>query len=168
MTLLRKAPLRRKRSTVRRYKSPRCMTRGCDQPMMVICCSCERPDENGIHGWCVKHARRKADALWSAKVRKDHCELAEWHRSLGVQCGGPIVACHGFGRSYGATRWLLINGFSGCSGINNWTESHPLEWTDYLKEAWGETVYEELRQKAVGPYEVDLSAVLADLAGSIR
>lgn len=110
----------------------------------------------------MTHARRKADELWGALVRKGRCELQD----LGP-CGGPIQACHGLSRGYLGTRYLLDNGFSGCAGHNFFAEVKPLEWDEYLRRRWGIPKYEEMRTRALNfgkkGERMDYEQVIADL-----
>lgn len=116
---------------------------------------------------CLTHAKRKADALWGALIRKDRCELAD----IG-QCGGPIQACHLFSRGYLGTRYLLANGLSGCAGHNFYAEIHPLEWDEYIRRRLGETEYGRLRALALNfgksGEKVNYQAVIADLSERVR
>ena len=99
--------------------------------------------------------KNKADALWAAKVKllkveNDRCELADRHP--GFPCSGPTQAAHGFSRRYLGTRYLPINGFALCRAAHVYWTHRPLEWDAVLRAEWGETVYEELRQRALkGP-----------------
>lgn len=166
-----------------RIRSPRCQTRGCNKPQTVkwgvtragpvavntagtemLHTIAKATGADSARGLCNKHARREADRLWSLRVRTGRCDLAVWHQTLGVKCGGPIVACHGFRRGYAATRWALWNGFSGCSGVNQWTEDHSLEWDAFLRDAWG-AEYEPRRNSALGRgWKLDLAQVIAELS----
>lgn len=164
MTL--RKPLPRKRATPRAWKSPRCGRRGCGQIARVF-----GGVENVGHAWdwqlCSKHAKAEAARLWSLLVRTGRCDLAEWHQGLDVRCGGAIVGCHGFGKgAYPSVRYEKWNGFSGCSGINQWTEDHPLEWDDFLRATWG-PLYEERRKLALAVPKYDLGEVIADLSAQL-
>jgi hypothetical protein len=123
-------PIARKRATPRRVKHE-CTTRGC-----------KRAPTAGV--MCLTHAKAKADELWSASVRTGQCELSEWHSRFQA-CGGPIQGCHGVSRGHMGTRYLLENGFSGCSGINKWAKDHGAEWDRALRlQLWGEEKYNRL------------------------
>ena len=161
MTIQRKTRIPRKRAKPCAYKSPRCdfaTPTGrhlCRKPQKVMW------EERGM---CLSHAKAESARLWSRLVRTGQCDLADWHRSLGVKCGGPICGCHGFGKgAYPSVRYELWNGFSGCSGINVWTEDHPLEWDDYLRATWG-PLYEERRQLALAVRKYDLGEAIATLS----
>lgn len=103
---------------------------------------------------------READKLWSQLVRrKGYCE--EHHFS--ADCAGPLQAAHGYSRRYRNTRWLLINGFCLCSGAHMFYTHRVLEWDAYLRKAWGEPLYEELRALALKTTPPDVEAALAKL-----
>lgn len=116
-------------------------------------------------GGCGTHATEHLDRLRAERVRKDVCELAEWHLQY-LQCGGPIQANHGIVRQEkaGNLRWLLPNGFSGCRDVNMWTKDHPAHWHDYLRTAWGADHYEHLRRVAISGAKPDYDAALAALS----
>lgn len=177
-------PIPKKRATPRKYRSPRCKyetptgRRPCKKPQDVKWydrVSTRIGDGSWHLGWatevdiphglCRPHAHQEALVRWSFFIRTRGgfvCELSAWHQSLGVKCGGNIVGCHGFGKgAYPAVMFEEWNGFSGCSGINNWTDNHPLEWTDYLKEKWGNALYEERKREALAVRKYDLADVLA-------
>ena len=100
-------------------------------------------------------ASRQADALWSKLVKlKGYCEA----------CGGRdrLQAAHGFSRRYRNTRWLLINGFC-LDGCHVRFTHDPLSWDAWLRERWGEQVYEELRRLALRTTKADPAAALAVL-----
>lgn len=143
-------PIARRRATPRKVKTS-CTSRGCRR----------FPSAGTL---CLTHAKRKADILWGARIRKDRCELSD----IGP-CGGVIQACHGFSRGYLGTRWLLENGFSGCAGHNFYAEVKPLEWDQYLRKTWGTAKYERLRDLALNfgksGQKVDYTAVIATLSG---
>jgi hypothetical protein len=89
---------------------------------------------------------RKADRLWSLIVRaRGLCEVD----STGPKHSGPLQGAHGISRRYRNTRWLPINGFCLCAAHHVYFTYRPLEWEDYIRAAWGETVYDELRRIAL-------------------
>jgi len=100
---------------------------------------------------------RECDKLWSLLVRrKGACEA----------CGGTNVlqGAHGFSRRYRATRWVLLNGFCLCRGCHVTYTHDPLGWDTFLRDAWGEMVYDSLRASAqFGRAPRDMEAVLAKL-----
>lgn len=71
-----------------------------------------------------------------------------------------LQGAHGFSRWYRATRWLEINGFSLCQGCHVYYTHRPLEWDSYLRVAWGQPVYDELRHAALKNAKQDMPAVL--------
>lgn len=99
---------------------------------------------------------READKLWSLLVRRPGlCEI----------CGSRfrLQGAHGFSRRYRNTRWLLINGFCLCSGCHVYFTHRDLEWQDFLRRSWGESVYDELRRLALRTTAPDVAAALAKL-----
>lgn len=85
----------------------------------------------------------KVDALFSKVIRlRGECEIAR-------SCKGNLQCCHGFSRSYWATRFDERNAFAGCASCHLWFTLHPEEWTDWLKARWGEDLYWEIREVAM-------------------
>lgn len=100
---------------------------------------------------------RRCDRLWSEIVRsRGACEMPGKH-------GGPLQGAHGFSRRYRGTRWLPINGFCLCAAHHVTMTHNPLAWTDFLLEAWGATVYEELKRRAQAVTKPDFDAILSTL-----
>ena len=100
---------------------------------------------------------RLADKLWSRLVRlKGKCEM----------CGKTerLQGAHGIGRTYRSTRWLPINGFCLCSGCHVRYTHDPIGWDLYLRKAWGELVYDELRATAQRVAKTDYEQVIRALA----
>src|SRR5436190_20985059 len=117
----------RRRAKPRRFKTPRCVVRGCKRPQMM--------DER-----CRSHAKAEADKMWCAEVRaKGECEA---RGMFGVKCGGALQAAHGFPRTYLRTRHIMLNGFALCAGHHRWFTSYPIQWTAFMQERLGTTVYE--------------------------
>lgn len=120
---------------------------------------------------CATHAVRELDSLWSRLVRaKGRCEARGWitderayNGDLGVKCGGMIQAAHGFSRTYGGTRWVLLNGFALCAGHHRWFTSHSLEWTQFMIDKLGPLPYEELRHVAMAAGRPDYELTYATL-----
>ena len=102
---------------------------------------------------------READKLWSLIVRQHGgCEVAV---GVGVKgCSGGYQAAHGFSRRYRHTRWLPLNGFCLCAGHHVYYTHRPLEWDDYIKRAWGQDVYNDLRLIALRAFKPDVGAAL--------
>lgn len=108
---------------------------------------------------------RLADKLWSQLVRlKGECDA----------CGGRppgivIQGAHGFSRRYRGTRWNLMNGFALCSGDHVRFTHDPISWDDYLRAAWGESVYQEMRQLALKTSrDLDMPAIVAKLQAELE
>jgi hypothetical protein len=101
---------------------------------------------------------READKLWRTLVKipgvcgARHIGPAS---GLGPGCSGSLQAAHGISRRYRHTRWQLINGFCLCQAHHTYWTHRPLEWDVYLRNAWGETVYNELRLIALRPFQAD-------------
>jgi hypothetical protein len=103
---------------------------------------------------------RLADNLWGRMVRTlATCEA----NGLGPTCCGSLQAAHGISRRYRHTRWQLINGFCLCQAHHTYFTHRPLEWDVYLRNAWGETVYNELRLMALRPFQADPMTALEAL-----
>lgn len=99
---------------------------------------------------------RECDRLWSLIVkRKGRCD----------ECGSAqyLQAAHGISRRYRATRWLPINGFALCRKHHVFWTHRPLEWTEWLRAAWGDLGLMELHYLALKNEKQDMPAVLAKL-----
>jgi len=100
-----------------------------------------------------KRPRRKllayCDSLWSQIVRRP--------RACAI-CGSTerLQGAHGFSRRYHATRHDLRNGFCLCAGHHVYYTHRPLEWDEYLLNAWGADLYYALRLKALANERQDL------------
>ena len=108
---------------------------------------------------------RLADKLWSQIVRlKGECEACGKRPPSVV-----LQGAHGFSRRYRGTRWKLINGFALCSGCHVGYTHDSLAWDDYLVTAWGQEVYDELRDIATNRGgSVDLVATVAKLRAELE
>ena len=78
-------------------------------------------------------------------------------------CSGHIEANHGFDRADKGTRWVVLNGFSGCHALNTWAHYNKRKWYDWCRLQWGFGVYEELKRLANSTTITDYDAVLAQL-----
>lgn len=100
---------------------------------------------------------READRLWSLLVRaRGKCEAEGPH-------AGPLQGAHGFSRRYRHTRWALLNGFCLCAACHMRYTHDPLRWEGYLRDAWGDAVYDELRKIALRTAPFLVAEVLARL-----
>lgn len=133
------------RSTPRKWKTPRCLSRGCHQPQ-------------GSLSRCPKHRDKHLDALWGAKVRNGRCDALH-----PFPCSGHIEANHGFDRIDKGTRWDVRNGISGCHGLNTWAHYHRRQWYDQFRAIVGEKVYAELKALADANADPDYDAIHAQL-----
>ena len=172
MTLARRTPLRRKRATARRIRSPRCEKRGCKRRAdVVLVGGTTRPDgvfvqtledfEKPVGALCKSHAKTEADRIFSLLVRSvGKCERCG--KTEGLQCS------HFISRRYLGTRWVRLNAECLCLGCHKFLTERPLEARDRARTLLGEVVYGELEEQArrfVGP--TDYAVVLRDLRGQI-
>lgn len=121
---------------------------------------------------------READRLWSLLVRARGpvtfglCEYEKGFRGNAMICPAPLStrfqAAHGISRRYRNTRWLLINGFCLCPAHHVYYTHRPLEWDEWLRIAWGEKVYNELRLLALRTTPPDVGAALAALQSEAK
>ena len=102
---------------------------------------------------------RLCDKLWSEIVRsRGACEACN------CQPPGVILqGAHGFSRRYRGTRWNLLNGFCLCSGCHVSFTHNPLLWDEWLRRAWGEETYSELRRIALKGEKPDMDEIKAKL-----
>lgn len=108
---------------------------------------------------------READALWAQIVKRAGvCDFSAQGLFSGYyphSCFGSLQAMHGISRRYYGTRWLPINGFSGCQKTHLYYSMRPQEWDRFLVESWGVPVWDELWAEARKPLgKVDVQAAL--------
>jgi hypothetical protein len=102
--------------------------------------------------------KRKADALAGALVRaRGACESGRPEHS------GPLQWAHGVSRSYRAVRWDLRNGFCLCAGCHAFFTYRPLEWTEWMIQRLGQSVYDDLRRRALAGKKRPMDEVIAEL-----
>lgn len=110
-----------------------------------------------------RHSRKKlalyADSLWSQIVRKREGGCVSGRPSH----AGVFQAAHGFSRRYHATRWNLRNGFKLCQGCHVYYTHRPLEWDNWLMNAWGADLYAGMRADALRNDRVGLDCVVMAL-----
>jgi hypothetical protein len=104
---------------------------------------------------------KRADALWSQIVKlPGRCEMT------GATTG--LQAAHGFSRKYRGTRWLPINGFCLSAAAHLTMTYDPIRWDDWIRERWGQPVYDELRALALKTAKPDLPAIVASLEEELK
>ena len=112
---------------------------------------------------------READKLWSSIVRtRGECEKPMTYRCPGPWCSGVIQAAHGLSRRYRNTRWLLINGFALCQAHHVYYTHRPIEWDEWLRWAWGQATYDELRKLALSPTPPNVEMALERLKAEAK
>lgn len=92
----------------------------------------------------------KLDELWSKYVKEKAGYKCEYCKEEGRQIypqGVWLEAAHIIGRTYRATRWLLLNGMCLCSGCHRSYDEHRPEEANIRKIVIGEDRYEFLRQQ---------------------
>jgi len=78
-----------------------------------------------------------------------------------------LQAAHGFSRRYQGTRYLPINGFCLCSGHHVFYTHDPIGWDNWLREQWGELVYDDLRHMAQKVTRPDIEAAIGKLGAEL-
>jgi len=109
----------------------------------------------------------KAKKMWADRIKQDQqCFFAG--KMVGGKrhvCKGYLQAMHCFGKkAYPASRFELWNGICGCAAAHTYYTYHPVEWTHWLMDHWGEELYWEHYQIARGVAHVDLEGVIAALS----
>lgn len=101
------------------------------------------------------------------KAKKPQKQRQNWSEQCDTYCGrivrsrgycqvcgarGPGVVlqwAHGFSRRYRNVRWDERNGFCACAKCH-WKYTHDdLRWKDWLREQWGDALYDELWALAI-------------------
>ena len=88
----------------------------------------------------------------------------EGEGEAGVKCNGALQCAHGFSRRYMAVRYNRLNLFALCAAHHTFWTHRPIEWDAYIRKAWGDNPYEELRELALAGDPPDYAVVLADLS----
>lgn len=103
---------------------------------------------------------KKCDATFSKIIRS----AGSCHA-----CGGmaDLQCAHGFSRRYRSVRWDTRNAFCLCRGHHFAYTVRPLEWDQYLRDAWGEPLYDELRHLALTGPNPDLAATFSRLRAEL-
>lgn len=141
---MKRVPLKRKRATSRRTTSPRCVVQRCGK--------------RATHDqWCLTHATRKADTMFSLWARKDMPWCAK--------CGATerLQWAHVHSRRYKAIRWHRHNYVILDARCHAYFTHHPLEW-----EQWCRTEgvpWDWLRECALNNPPMDPVEVIRSLGG---
>lgn len=156
-TLTRKTPLRSKRPTPRKFKTPpelQCVRTRCRKVATVL-------------EWCHVHAAAEADRLFSLYIRA---------RDGGCQvCGmsvaalrGDLQCMHGVSRRKFATRWDPANAWAGCSRCHYAMTLDPNRWHLWMEERLGPEALGLLRFKAERGGKPDVGWVIEELRGRLK
>ena len=99
---------------------------------------------------------KKADALFGKIVRAP---------GVCAECGSTeVIQCaHGRSRRYYATRWDERNAFSLCRACHMRYTHNPLLWEEWLRDKWGDALYDELWQLALRGPKPDFDALIPAL-----
>ncbi len=109
-----------------------------------VSCS-QTGDHNSKRVHPVKHPK-VADKLFSQIVRSvGHCVHCGWSGSAGRR----LECAHGFSRRYWGLRWDYQNAFCLCNVCHLHFTQRPLEWEVWLRDKWGDEMYDIMRQHAL-------------------
>lgn len=98
----------------------------------------------------------QCDLIFSRLVRRPgRCHI----------CGSTerLQCAHGFSRRYRAVRWDFRNAWCLCAKDHVFYTHHPLEWTEWLREQWGDVLYAEMLALALSGVRPELKELLAQL-----
>lgn len=118
------------RKRKRRAERARCSVRGCRRRPVLA-------------NLCNTHLLRKADAGFSAFIRKRDGRCVRCRSSYGLQC------MHIVSRRYRATRFDPENAAAGCTRCHVYFTHRPLEWEVFVDECFGAGTWARLREKAL-------------------
>lgn len=109
-----------------------------------------------------KSARAKScDVMFSKIVRViGYCQNCPSTENL--------QAAHGFSRSYRAVRWDFRNCFALCRSCHVYFTHRPLEWDVWLRKAWGDVLYDELRALALTYTYPDIEVLYGELKARLE
>jgi hypothetical protein len=119
----------------------------------------DRDRKRGRSIYCSNRCSKLGD-LNPTRVRKQENpkqtadrEFGKLVRSVGrcERCGrtDSLECAHGFSRRYLQTRCDRRNAFCLCHFCHRHYTVRPLEWDLWLKDRWGEALYDEMRAKAL-------------------
>lgn len=86
------------------------------------------------------------------------------------RCGVPdrLQCAHVISRRYHATRFDEQNAYALCLGCHKWETERPLEGHDFWVSLIGDSLYHELRVKALERgHRLDLKAIIAHYRGKL-
>lgn len=149
MSLERKTPLKRKRSTPRRVPELSCSIQRCTKPPRVF-------------HWCAMHARREADRLFSLYIRKRDGSC----RVCGLDT--DLQAAHLISRRYFAVRWDPINCVALCRFDHKKFTENPLAWDRWCTERLGPEAWGALRFKAERGGMPDVAFIIETLRSRLE
>lgn len=134
---MKRSPIKRKRATKRRMKSPACYRRRCNV-------------RAEIHGLCKSHAKSEADRLFSLETRaRGRCEFVDFWLGKLVICRGVLQTCHFIPRSYHNTRWNPTNVACGCQAHHMAFDNRPLEKDLMIRKRLTDDGFDSLRRVAL-------------------
>ena len=125
--------------------------------------------------WCMprktKVTTKKLDDVFRDIMRKTDPGGA--HRARCHRCGKGfpqvVLQCaHGFSRRYRGTRWVEAANFCLCSGCHTFMTWRPIEWDDYMRNAWGDAKYERLRAQAQAITKADKEELYLRLKARLK
>ena len=143
MTLRRRKPIAKKRTTPRR-KAATCSIGRCNSRPSVL-------------GLCKSHAIRRADKVVGdfVKARDKVCQAEGEHK-------GPLQWAHIVSRRYRAIRWDANNAVVLCAGHHMGFTGNPLKWDEWVEKRIGVEAYAELKRRALHDALPDLTWVISD------
>jgi len=102
-------------------------------------CHCREPE---VRFYCLTHAKREADRLFSLEVRKGgRCEACG--ATTNLQCS------HFISRRYLGVRYVRLNAECLCFRCHKRLTERPLEAEERGRRVLGSAVYDELRRTAL-------------------
>ena len=118
-------------------KLPRCKVKRCTRIARIA-------------GYCNTHATKRADKLFSAKVRSSGKCIGQTKYWVGptFPCAGAVQCCHWFSRRYRNIRWDTRNAVPGCQAHHLYMDTHPIEKDDMMLD-FLEHEYQELHDDAL-------------------
>lgn len=95
--------------------------------------------------------RKRSNKYWKECLDTQWSQLIRNRDKVCLKCKGRnnLHAAHIYSRAKHSVRWDLQNGVTLCYKCHyHWAHQYPIEFTEWIKERFSESEYEELRARA--------------------
>jgi hypothetical protein len=160
--VIRRKPIK-KRTTKRKWKTPRCIGWSTDPTRKTYCKKPQRSIER-----CQPHADLYLDGLVRDILRSVTWSCGIVHDDV-CGCAGVLQVNHGFKRGHKGVRWDLRNVVLACAGLNGWAKYNDARWREDIFQPFvGPATYAKLKALAYAPPKLDYEAIRVDLLAHLE